>query len=144
MLFRSLHDERAHADIAEIADSITAHELAHQWFGDLLTAREWPHAWLHESFATYFDTLFVEHQHGWDAFRYDVYRKANIYLQEDTNSYRRPLVQHVYTEPIDIFDRHLYERGSVLLDMLRTQLGDALWWKAIQHYVRQQIGRAHV
>ncbi|MFA7296886.1 MAG: M1 family aminopeptidase [Dehalococcoidia bacterium] len=137
-----LHDERAHADIAEIADSITAHELAHQWFGDLLTAREWPHAWLHESFATYFDALFVEHQHGFDAFRYDVYRKANIYLQEDTNSYRRPLVQHVYTDPIDIFDRHLYERGSVVLDMLRNTLGDDLWWKAIRAYVEQHRERA--
>ena len=131
-----LHDERAHEDLVDTADSITAHELAHQWFGDLLTAREWPHAWLHESFATYFDTLFVEESKGWDAYRYDVYRKANTYLQEDTNAYRRPLVQNVYHEPIDIFDRHLYERGSVVLDMLRGILGDELWWKAIHHYVR--------
>jgi aminopeptidase N len=136
-----LHDERAHEDMRDPADGITAHELAHQWFGDLLTAREWPHAWLHESFATYFDGLFVEHQHGWDAFRYDVWRKANTYLQEDTNAYRRPLVQNVYHEPIDIFDRHLYERGSVVLDMLRTQLGDELWWKAIQHYVQLHAER---
>ena len=136
-----LHDDRAHEDIVDTADSITAHELAHQWFGDLLTCREWPHAWLHESFATYFDSLFVEHQHGWDTFRYDVHRKAQTYIGEDTNSYRRPLVQNVYSEPIDIFDRHLYERGSVVLDMLRTQLGDALWWKAIQHYVRQHSHR---
>ena len=136
-----LHDERAHEDIVDTADSITAHELAHQWFGDLLTCREWPHAWLHESFATYFDSLFVEHQHGWDAFRYDVHRKAQTYIGEDTNAYRRPLVQNVYSEPIDIFDRHLYERGSVVLDMLRTQLGDGLWWKAMQHYVRQHAHR---
>jgi aminopeptidase N len=132
-----LHDERAHEDMRDPADGITAHELAHQWFGDLLTAREWPHAWLHESFATYFDGLFVEHQHGWDAFRYDVWRKANTYLEEDTTAYRRPLVQNVYHEPIDIFDRHLYERGSVVLDMLRTQLGDGPWWKAINHYVQR-------
>ncbi len=131
-----LHDERAHEDVAEAADAITAHELAHQWFGDLLTCREWSHGWLHESFATYFDSLFVEHYRGFDAFRYDVWRKGNTYLQEDTGAYRRPLVQNVYSEPIDIFDRHLYERGSVVLDMLRTVLGDELWWKAIHHYVR--------
>ncbi|GMU39775.1 MAG: hypothetical protein AMXMBFR23_06410 [Chloroflexota bacterium] len=130
-----LHDERAHGDFVEPADSITAHELAHQWFGDLLTCREWSHGWLNESFATYFDALFVEHHRGWDAFRYNVRQNADLYLAEDGGSYRRPLVQNVYSEPIDIFDRHLYERGSVVLDMLRTELGDDLWWRAINHYV---------
>ncbi len=130
-----LHDQRAHPDFVENADSITAHELAHQWFGDLLTCREWSHGWLNESFATYFDALFVEHHRGWDAFRYDVTQNAQIYLQEDSGDYRRPLVQNVYSEPIDIFDRHLYERGSVVLDMLRNRLGDDLWWRAIHHYV---------
>ncbi len=130
-----LHDQRAHADFEESADSITAHELAHQWFGDLLTCREWSHGWLNESFATYFDCLFVEHHRGYDAFRYAVMQNGNLYLEEDSGDYRRPLVQNVYTEPIDIFDRHLYEKGSVILDMLRNRLGDELWWKAINHYV---------
>ncbi len=130
-----LHDERAHPDFVERADSITAHELAHQWFGDLLTCREWSHGWLHESFATYFDALFVEHQRGWDAFRHDLYTKAKVYFREDSDDYRRPLVENVYAEPIDIFDRHLYERGAQVLDMLRYNLGDDLWWKAIRHYV---------
>ncbi|PKN82499.1 MAG: hypothetical protein CVU47_02755 [Chloroflexi bacterium HGW-Chloroflexi-9] len=130
-----LHDERAHPDFVEAADSITAHELAHQWFGDLLTCREWSHGWLNESFATYFDALFVEHHRGWDAFRYNVRQNSDLYLAEDGGNYRRPLVQNVYSEPIDIFDRHLYERGSVVLDMLRTELGDDLWWRAINHYV---------
>ena len=131
-----LHDERAHSDFVDVADSITAHELAHQWFGDLITCREWSHGWLHESFATYFDTLFVEHQHGWDQFRYDLSEKAAVYFQEDAGAYRRPMVENVYAEPIDIFDRHLYERGSQVLDMVRYNLGDDLWWKAIRHYVR--------
>ncbi|MCK9486418.1 MAG: HEAT repeat domain-containing protein [Dehalococcoidia bacterium] len=130
-----LHDQRAHADFVEQADSITAHELAHQWFGDLLTCREWSHGWLNESFATYFDALFVEAHRGWDAFRYNVLQNGQIYLQEDGGDYRRPLVQNVFTEPIDVFDRHLYERGSVVLDMLRHRLGDDLWWRAINHYV---------
>ena len=129
-----LHDERAHPDFVETADSITAHELAHQWFGDLLTCREWSHGWLNESFATYFDALFVEHQRGWDAFRYDLYEKAQVYFPEDAGRYRRPLVENVYAEPIDIFDRHLYERGAQVLDMVRYNLGDDLWWKAIRHY----------
>ncbi len=130
-----LHDARAHEDLAELCDSITAHELAHQWFGDLLTCREWSHGWLNESFATYFDSLWVEHARGWDAFRHDLREKAKAYFSEDAQSYRRPLVQNVFTEPIDIFDRHLYERGAQVLDMLRYVLGDDLWWRAIAHYV---------
>ena len=135
-----LHDERAHVDFEEVADSITAHELAHQWFGDLLTCREWSHGWLNESFATYFDALFTEHQRGWDAFRHDLYQKAKVYFQEDSGRYRRPLVENVYAEPIDIFDRHLYERGAQVLDMIRYNLGDELWWKAIRHYARTHAG----
>ena len=130
-----LHDDRAHEDLAELCDSITAHELAHQWFGDLLTCREWSHGWLNESFATYFDSLWVEQSRGWDAFRHDLREKAKAYFSEDAGSYRRPLVQNVFSEPIDIFDRHLYERGAQVLDMLRYVLGDELWWRAIARYV---------
>lgn len=132
-----LHDERAHEDVVEQCDSITAHELAHQWFGDLLTCREWSHGWLNESFATYFDALFVEHHRGWDAFRYNILQDAELYMQEDASAYRRPIVENVYREPIDVFDRHLYERGAVVLDMLRYHLGDDLWWAAVRRYVRK-------
>lgn len=136
-----LHDDRAHPDMRDPADSITAHELAHQWFGDLVTCREWAHGWLNESFATYGDVLYTEHARGWDAARYQLYQNARLYRQEDAESYRRPLVQQRYTEPIDIFDRHLYERGSVVLDMLRTNLGDEGWRQALRHYVTRHAER---
>ncbi|MDA0364832.1 MAG: M1 family aminopeptidase [Chloroflexi bacterium] len=130
-----LHDERTAPDLDEECDSLAAHELAHQWFGDLVTCREWSHGWLNESFATYFDGLFVEHHRGHDAFRYNVYANTKSYFDEDRDAYRRPLVENVYRAPIDVFDSHLYERGSVVLDMLRSNLGDDLWWRAIHHYV---------
>ncbi len=136
-----LHDERAHEDFFEAADGLTAHELAHQWFGDLLTCREWAHGWLNESFATYFDALWIEHDRGHDAFRYEILQDARAYLAEDSGAYRRPMVQNVYHGPIDIFDRHLYERGAVILDMLRTELGEDAWWAAIRHYVQTHRGR---
>lgn len=135
-----LHDERAHEDFVEAADGITAHELAHQWFGDLLTCREWAHGWLNESFATYFDALWIEHDRGHDDFRYEILQDGRAYLAEDSGAYRRAMVQNVYAGPIDIFDRHLYERGAVILDMLRTELGDEAWWAAIKHYVQTHRG----
>ena len=112
-----LHDERAHLDYS--ADSIAAHELAHQWGGDLLTCRDWSHGWLNEGFATYFDLLFKEHDLGADEFRYAVYQDATAYLEEDSRHYRRPIVSNVYHQPVDLFDRHLYEKGGLVLHMLR-------------------------
>ncbi len=129
----SLLDKRARIDAD--SDGLIAHELAHQWFGDLLTCRDWAHGWLNEGFATYFEALFTEHHKGLDEFRYELYQNAQIYLGEDANRYRRPIVNNVYHEPIDLFDRHLYEKGSLVLHMVRSVLGDDLWWKAVQHYV---------
>ncbi len=133
-----LHNERAHLDYS--ADSIVAHELAHQWWGDLVTCRDWSHGWLNEGFATYFDLLFKEHDLGQDEFRYAVYQDATTYLQEDSGHYRRPIVNNVYRQPVDIFDRHLYEKGALVLHMLRAYLGDDLFWKALNHYCTKHRG----
>ena len=133
-----LHDERSQLDYS--TDSIVAHELAHQWWGDLITCRDWSHGWLNEGFATYFDLLFKEHDLGTDEFRYGVYRDATSYLQEDSRRYRRPIVSNVYNQPVDLFDRHLYEKGALVLHMLRFVLGDELFWKALRHYCAKHQG----
>lgn len=137
MTDRLLHDERAHPDMVFPCDGIAAHELAHQWFGDLLTTRDWANAWLNEGFATYFEALFNEWYRGRDEFIYEMLGNADTYFTEDRERYRRPLVTNVYGQPIDLFDRHLYEKGALVLHMVRYLLGDDLWWKAIQHYVRK-------
>jgi aminopeptidase N len=135
-----LYDERAAPDVADNTDGLVAHELAHQWFGDLLTCRDWAHGWLNEGFATYFDELFTEHQRGVDAFRYEMRQNAQTYFGEDTRRYRRPIVNNVYNEPIDLFDRQFYEKGGWVLHMLRYTLGDELFWKSIRHYVAKHQG----
>jgi aminopeptidase N len=135
-----LHDRRAHGDVRDAADGLVAHELAHQWFGDLLTCRDWAHGWLNEGFATYFDALFAEHDRGVDAFRLEMRRNAEAYLREDAQHYRRPIVSNTYNEPIDLFDRQFYEKGAWVLHMLRFTLGDALFWKAIRHYAAKHRG----
>jgi aminopeptidase N len=129
----TLHDERAHLDFS--SNGLVAHELAHQWFGNLLTCKHWSHAWLNEGFATYFDALFHEHHKGQDEFRYRMYENARAYFEEDAEHYRRPLVTNVYQEPIDLFDRHLYEKGALVLHMLRYILGEELFWRSVTQYV---------
>ncbi len=137
---RVLMDKKAFPEFN--ADWLVSHELAHQWFGDLLTCKEWGHAWLNESFATYFEALFTEHDLGREEFLYEMHEKCHQYLDEDKNNYRRAIVTHTYKKPDDLFDRHLYEKGSLVLHAIRHLLGDKLFWKAIHHYVETFSGQA--
>jgi aminopeptidase N len=135
----TLHDETAHLDFS--SDPLVAHELAHQWFGDLLTCRDWSHAWLNEGFATFFECLWREEDLGQDEYLYDVFTGLERYLDEDRRRYRRPIVYNRYRDPIELFDRHLYEKGAAVLHMLRGELGDARFFRSIARYVAQNAQR---
>lgn len=132
-----LHDEKAHEEAKYYSESVCAHELAHQWFGDLITCKDWSHGWLNEGFATYFDALFLEHDLGKDEFVYEMYQNAREYFNEDKEEYRRPIVTNLYRRPEDLFDTHLYKKGACVLHMLRAFLGEKLWWAAIRNYVQK-------
>jgi aminopeptidase N len=136
---RTLHDETAHIDFS--SDPLVSHELAHQWFGDLLTCRDWAHAWLNESFATFMEFVWREHDLGYDEYLYDIFESMMRYLKEGCERYQRPIVCNTFRDPIEIFDRHLYEKGGAVLHMLRGELGDSRFWRAVAHYVRQNAQR---
>jgi aminopeptidase N len=137
-----LHDARAHLDFS--GDPLVSHELAHQWFGDLLTCRDWSHAWLNEGFATFMEGVWIEENPGRDGgideARYYRFADLREYLEEDASRYRRPIVCSHYLEPIDLFDCHLYQKGGLVLNLLRHTLGEELFWKSIQLYVTRHRG----
>jgi aminopeptidase N len=137
---RTLHDETAHLDFS--SDPLVAHELAHQWFGDLLTCRDWSHAWLNEGFATFMEAVWREADLGRDEYLYDVFECLSLYLKEDAERYSRPIVCNTFIAPIEIFDRHLYQKGAAVLHMLRGELGDARFWRSIARYVRDNAQRS--
>ncbi len=132
---RTLHDERAHLDFQ--SDTLVAHELAHQWFGDLVTCRDWCHGWLNEGFATYAEALWKEKAEGKDAYAYYALVTREEYLEEFDGRYSRPIVQRTYHAPVDIFDRHLYEKGGSVLHYLRYWLGEADLRASIRHYLEK-------
>ena len=90
---RALHDARSFLD--SNADGLIAHELAHQWWGDLLTCRDWAHLWLNEGFASYAEALWVEHDRGRDEFAYNMYRKGRSARRGGT---KRPIVDRAYDQ----------------------------------------------
>ena len=130
----ALLDERAALD--HDVDGLVSHELAHQWWGDLLTCREWSEAWLNEGFATYFEYVWREHAKGRDEADHELLADTDGYLAE-AGRYQRPVVCRQYDEPIHLFDAHLYEKGGRVLHMLRHELGDGPFWRAVGHYARK-------
>jgi aminopeptidase N len=132
---RCLLDERATLD-NERTESLVVHELAHQWFGDLVVIKHWSHAWIKEGAASYSEVQWQEFEYGRDEAAYYILKEARSYLSEDRSRYRRPIVTHVYREPIELYDRHLYEKGACVYHMIRGILGDELFTKAIHTFVR--------
>jgi aminopeptidase N len=132
---RCLLDERAALD-NQRTESLVAHELAHQWFGDLVVIKHWSHAWIKEGLASYSEVFWTDYEYGADDAAYYLLGEARSYLAEDSSRYRRPIVTHVYREAIELYDRHLYEKGACVYHMIRTELGDELFWKAIQTFVQ--------
>jgi aminopeptidase N len=122
------------ASLESSSDSLVAHELAHQWFGDLLTCRDWSNLWLNEGFASYFDALFTEHEKGDDAFRLAMSSALASYKNSDSR-YRRPIVEARFGDPWQMFDGVTYAKGACVLHALRGLLGDNAWWSGIRLYV---------
>ena len=132
---RCLLDARAALD-NRITESLVAHELAHQWFGDLVVIKHWSHAWIKEGMASYSEVMWTEQEYGADEAAYYRLVETRSYLSEDSFRYRRPIVTHIYREAIELYDRHLYEKGSCVYHMIRAELGDELFWRAIHTFVQ--------
>ncbi|MBN3881104.1 MULTISPECIES: M1 family metallopeptidase [unclassified Nostoc] len=132
---RCLLDERAALDNRN-TESLVVHELAHQWFGDLVVIKHWSHAWIKEGMASYSEVMWTEQEYSLEEAAYYRLLEARRYLSEDSSRYRRPMVTHVYREAIELYDRHIYEKGSCVYHMIRAQLGDELFWQAIQTFVQ--------
>lgn len=125
-------------------DRLVCHELAHQWFGDLLTCQDWSQGWLNESWATFMEVVWWEHDRSAEDANWYAYTQMLSYLGEDSGRYRRPIVSYRFKEPIDVFDRHLYEKGAVVMRTLRTQLGADAFWAGVKLYLdRHRHGTVH-
>lgn len=126
----SLHDERAHLDYS--ADGLIAHELAHQWFGDLVTCKDWSHLWLNEGFASFMEPIWYEHDLGKEEYDYAIFQDMRAAIR---GGKERSVMDRFYRHPDDMFDSRSYPKGAAILHMLRRRLGDERFWAGVREYL---------
>ncbi len=124
-----LKDERSLLD--GNSEWIVSHELAHQWWGDMVTCRDWSHTWLNEGFASYAEALWDEHSRGADEYALNMYQKAGGAIAAGKT---RPIMDRRYLSPDSMFDGRSYPKGAWVLHMLRNRLGDEVFFKGIKQY----------
>jgi aminopeptidase N len=112
---------------------VSVHELAHMWFGDMITCESWNHGWLNEGFATYCEALWAEHLGGFAAYKTNMqynefFGGGTLYLQDDS-------------DPFNIFIAIIYSKGAYTLHMLRGVLGDSLFFNCLSEYTNNPLFR---
>jgi aminopeptidase N len=135
----TLHQESAQQDSRELLDqnsweSTIAHELFHQWFGDLVTAESWSNLTVNESFADYSQLLWLEYKYGSDEAGFENYSEMQQYLGS-AGDRGKDLVRFYYNDKEDMFDLVSYQKGGRILHMLRKFVGDSAFFKSLNEYL---------
>lgn len=135
----TLHSDAVQQDARELIDgnnweSTIAHELFHQWFGDLVTAESWSNITVNESFADYSQTLWFEHSQGKDAGAFENYTGLRNYLSSPSDA-EKNLVRFYYQNKEDVFDLVSYQKGGRILNMLRHFVGDDAFFASLNKYL---------
>ena len=114
-------------------EPLIAHEVAHQWFGNSATEKDWYHVWLSEGFATYFANLYLEHTYGHDRLaeeeKKDREQVINYFVKNPA-----PVLDTTITDLMNLLSINSYQKGSWVLHMLRHEVGDQNFWKGIRQY----------
>lgn len=125
-----------------MSEGLIAHETAHQWFGDAVTTREWPHVWLSEGFATYFAALWTEHAHGDSAFVEELQRMRETVVRAKV-SLEKPVIDESLSDLRYVLNSNVYQKAGFVLHMLRRQVGDSAFFRGVRtYYLAHRHGNA--
>ncbi len=120
-------------------DPLISHELGHQWFGDLVTCKDWGNIWLNEGFATFMETLWSENYFPKEQSEYERWSSMREWF-EQPNLWAKPIVRHDFDDSSE-FDGNAYGKGGLVLYMLRHQLGDDAFYRGLKHYLEANRGK---
>lgn len=121
----------------ELPKWVVVHEVAHQWFGNSVTERDWDDVWLSEGFATYFTLLYTEHFDGRDAFVEGLKQSRATILAQQQKMPDAPVVHRNLSDMRQVLNRLVYEKGGWTLHMLRRLIGTDNFWQGIREYYRR-------
>ena len=138
---RLLFDANMHRDLGFLFDQINLHELAHTWFGDLIVCRDYAHVWLKESWATYFESVWMEHTCSVERHHEELIAQRESYFGEVQSRYSRPIMTRVFDSAWKMYDMHLYPGGAARLHMLRNKIGSEVFWDATRDYIETYAQR---
>ena len=115
---------------------LLAHEIFHQWFGNLVTCESWSQLTLNEAFASYAEQLWLEYKYGTEQAAFHALNSLDRYLMEAEEE-NVPLVRYYYDQEEELFDNHTYEKGARVLHALRSYVGDKAFKAALRQYVKE-------
>ncbi|MEI6946161.1 M1 family metallopeptidase [Paraflavisolibacter sp. H34] len=120
------------------SEELLAHEIAHQWFGNMASERSFAHLWLSEGFATYMTDIYLDARYGREAFhrRLKAAREKVIGFSHVSKS----AVVDSVSDLMDLLNANSYQKGSWVLHMLRNEVGDSAFHRTIQQYYQQYQG----
>lgn len=130
---RTMHPETARPD--HTSDGLVAHELAHQWFGNLLTTRNWANIWLNEGITSFTELIWVEAEKGRDEMEYYRYNDLKGMLRAAKYD-PRSMVYFNYTDMGSLFNGNVYAKGAIIMNLLRDYLGYEAFYRGLRKYVR--------
>jgi aminopeptidase N len=125
------YDQKLYRD-KRLGESLVAHETAHQWFGDAVTPREWPHLWLSEGFATYLAALWTGHAEGDSAFRATMKKAADEVFSSEASE--RPVIDTAQRDLMALLNSNSYQKGGWVLHQLRGLMGDSAFYAGLRRY----------
>jgi len=135
----SLRHPKLVPEYEENQDPLISHELGHQWFGDLVTTKDWGDIWLNEGFATFMETVWSESHFGKDVADYDRWQSAREWFAL-RSLFDKPIVRYNFEESEE-FDGNAYGKGGWVLYMLRRRLGEDAFYSGLRHYLEVNRGK---
>ncbi|MTI32660.1 M1 family metallopeptidase [Xanthovirga aplysinae] len=117
--------------------NLISHELAHQWWGNMVTCKSWNHFWLNEGFATFMSAAYNEHRFGRKKYQENIDAYFNVYDKIRKKGADKPLVFPDWTNPTKDDRNLVYFKGAYVLHLLRKELGDEPFWKGIKFFTQK-------
>ncbi|MDB5002842.1 MAG: family peptidase [Mucilaginibacter sp.] len=121
-------------------EELMAHEIAHQWFGDAVSEKDFHHLWLSEGFATYLTNYYLESKYGIDTLKKRLATQRTKVLKFEKYRFTPIVDTTIKTDYMPLLNANSYEKGSWVLHMLRRKLGDGVFWKGINTYYLKYEG----